>query len=636
MKRDDYSYEQRLSVALLYLVSQFARRLLNGMDRRLPKAIFLDEAWAITSTPQGAKLIPEVSRMGRSRNTALILVSQNAGDLLNEQVTNCISGVFAFRSSERAEVANVMALLGIEPSDEHKAVLRGLGNGECIFRDLDGRAGRVGIDLISDDLRQWLDTNPTRARPDDGCHGTSGRPSQLTCRSWPALGPGQPGGCSAWPVSADRRASALTTKRYPPGAPPMLRPRRIPCLIALLLAVVAILLGVPRAAHQAPRQDAARPAGRRDHAGGAVTGGAPAGSARYPVSATSADCSGSARWGQSGLTGDLNNICQPSLPSPELASSGIDSLARPVVAPGPQNGTLYDNYGTSGDFWAATKLQCSDMTSLIGNNVASMVFDIAKSIDRVIISVYQSAASEGILSWLTNVVDKLISSLGNAIYFPYLAIVVIFGAIWLAWQGLIRKRGTRTIEGTIWMVVACAAAIWLIGRPADFTGLGRSVSDGISQTLNVAFSKLPSPGQSNCLPVQRSDPQVKAVTYNLRLGKRNRRPERQRVVDGARLQAMAGWRVRHHRLRHVTRRPADTGEHLRAGNCCGRRPSPINEKPTAALIQAKQATYSGIATASSRMIRASIRCSRASNGRRGWRSHSSPCSQRWSPASSYC
>jgi hypothetical protein len=164
VKRDDYSYEQRLSVALLYLVSQFARRLLNGMERSLPKAIILDEAWAITSTPQGAKLIPEVSRMGRSRNTALILVSQNAGDLLNEQVTNCISGVFAFRSSERMEVANVMALLGVEPSEEHKAVLRGLGNGECIFRDLDGRAGRIGIDLISGELRRRLDTNPTRAK----------------------------------------------------------------------------------------------------------------------------------------------------------------------------------------------------------------------------------------------------------------------------------------------------------------------------------------------------------------------------------------------------------------------------------------------------------------------------------------
>jgi hypothetical protein len=166
VKRDDYSYEQRLSVALLYLVSQFARRLLNGMDRRLPKAIFLDEAWAITSTSQGAKLVPEVSRMGRSRNTALIMVSQNAGDLLNEQVTNCISSVFAFRSAERTEVASVLSLLGLEQSGEHQAALRGLGNGECIFRDLDGRAGRIAVDLISDDLRQCLDTNPTRARSD--------------------------------------------------------------------------------------------------------------------------------------------------------------------------------------------------------------------------------------------------------------------------------------------------------------------------------------------------------------------------------------------------------------------------------------------------------------------------------------
>ncbi|MEV0229956.1 ATP-binding protein [Nonomuraea sp. NPDC050786] len=168
--RDDYSYEQRLSVALLYLVSQFARRLMNGLDRRAPKAIFLDEAWAITSTPEGAKLVPEVSRMGRSRNTALVLVSQNAGDLLNEQVTNCLSSVFAFRSTERVEVEHVMSLLGVEPSEEHKAVLRSLGNGECIFRDLDGRAGRIGVDLISEELLRWLDTNPTHDKPDGDGH----------------------------------------------------------------------------------------------------------------------------------------------------------------------------------------------------------------------------------------------------------------------------------------------------------------------------------------------------------------------------------------------------------------------------------------------------------------------------------
>jgi hypothetical protein len=207
LKRDDYSYEQRLSVALLYLVSQFARRLLNGMDRRIPKAIVLDEAWAVTSTPQGAKLIPEVSRMGRSRNTALILVSQNAGDLLNEQVTNCISAVFAFRSSERAEVASVMSLIGVDPSDEHSAVLRNLGNGECIFRDLDGRAGRITVDLISDDLRRWLDTNPTRANASDP-------PVRAQPASQPASSPGwaQASSAHGWPGAQPVVQSAA----YPP------------------------------------------------------------------------------------------------------------------------------------------------------------------------------------------------------------------------------------------------------------------------------------------------------------------------------------------------------------------------------------------------------------------------------------
>jgi len=228
LKRDDYSYEQRLSVALLYLVSQFARRLLNGMDRRIPKAIVLDEAWAVTSTPQGAKLIPEVSRMGRSRNTALVLVSQNAGDLLNEQVTNCISAVFAFRSTERAEVANVLALLGVDLSDEHAAVLRSLGNGEAIFRDLDGRAGRIVVDLISDDLRRWLDTNPTRARsthvpvPPQARNGgaelaTDGQPAWGTAgqqATGQPPGSGVPGLGSALPASAQVAAMGAQAPVY--------------------------------------------------------------------------------------------------------------------------------------------------------------------------------------------------------------------------------------------------------------------------------------------------------------------------------------------------------------------------------------------------------------------------------------
>lgn len=221
--------------------------------------------------------------------------------------------------------------------------------------------------------------------------------------------------------------------------------------------------------------------------------------------------------GSSGLLGDLNNICQPSVPSPEAATGGINAMVQP---PGSTSGgkTLYDNYGVAGQFWAAHDMQCSDMTALVGNNIAGMVFDAAKAIDRVTITVYQAAAGDNILTWLRDAVDRLITALGNAIYFPYLAPVVIIGAMWLAWQGLVRKRATRAIEGTLWMIVAATAAISLIGKPAAFTGVGTTLSNGVTEVLNTAFSKLPNPGGSSCLPVQAHDPQSVTANYNFTSG----------------------------------------------------------------------------------------------------------------------
>ena len=368
-------------------------------------------------------------------------------------------------------------------------------------------------------------------------------------------------------------------------------PRRFPRSIVLVLAVLAALLGFAHAEQPAAHVHAAQPihaitvADRQP----AATGGA----CSVPGIGDIGSLLGFCTAGQSGLTGDLNNICQPSLPDPEQANSGIDAMIKPPESSGPQPATLYSSYGVAGQYWAATNLQCSDMTSLIGNNVASMVFDIAKSIDRVTITVYQSAAGEGILSWLTNVVDKLISSLGNAIYFPYLAVVVIIGAIWLAWQGLIRKRATRTIEGTIWMVVACAAAIWLIGRPADFTGAGTAVSNGISQSLNTAFSKLPAPSQSNCLPVGRNDPQVQSADFNFSSGNGL-------VAENAdelwTVLVCKPWLAGE----FGTTSFGTTGGSQTPVNTYGRQllwaqAIATNETPTTALIQAKQSTYSGIA-----------------------------------------
>jgi hypothetical protein len=397
-----------------------------------------------------------------------------------------------------------------------------------------------------------------------------------------------------------------------------MRRYRIPRLMVIGVAALAAVLVVPGSAQQASASAAggaataataatasAASAARTITVTADVRSAAASGStAANLTAATTGLCSvpgigdigglfGFCAAGSSGVLGALNNVCQPSLPNPEPANAGINAMVAPP-ANGKPPSTLYDQYGVAGDYWAATNLQCSDMTSLIGNNVAGMVFDAAKSIDRVTITVYQSAAGEGILGWLQHVTDTLITSLGNAIYFPYLAVVVILAAIWLAWQGLIRKRATRTIEGTVWMVVACAAAIFLIGKPADVTGVGRGVSDGISQALNVAFAKLPSPGPTSCVPVQKSDPQARPSTYSYTSGST--------VVDQ---NADELWTV-------LVCKPWLVGEFgtsvysagggkATAVNTYGRsllwaQAIAVDEKATPALIQAKQDAYAGIAS----------------------------------------
>src|SRR5215469_4839192 len=158
----------------------------------------------------------------------------------------------------------------------------------------------------------------------------------------------------------------------------------------LLLAVALLAFSTPAlaATHAVHAPHAARAAAA--HASPAVnlTPAIPGGVCQVPGIGDIGGLVGLCNQGSSGIVGNLNNICQPALPQPEQATGGINAMVQP---PGAAVGgrTLYDNYGVAGQFWAAHGLQCSDMTSLIGNNVAGMVFDAAKSLDRVTITVYQ-------------------------------------------------------------------------------------------------------------------------------------------------------------------------------------------------------------------------------------------------------
>jgi hypothetical protein len=202
-----------------------------------------------------------------------------------------------------------------------------------------------------------------------------------------------------------------------------------------------------------------------------------------------------------------NDSCRPAdNPAPEAYGSGVDGMIKPPDYPDDklkhtpaQDLTYYDRYGTRGQFWYAMDMGCSDAVALMGNSIASTVFTLTQSIDRSTISIYQAAASESLLGWLKKTVDGVITGVGNTFNAKYWAWVVVLGAMWLAWWGLIRKRASKVAEGTIWMVAAMVGLIWLIARPADFTTLGTKVSEATTAAFNAALPQSDAKG-STCIP----------------------------------------------------------------------------------------------------------------------------------------
>lgn len=156
----------RLAVGILYLLTQYTKKLMESLDKEHPKAVIIDEAWAITSTEQGARMIPSIARMGRSLNTALILVSQNAGDFLQggDNLTNNLAFRMAFRSRDQREIDDVLEFYGLEKNEDNREVIRTLRNGECLMRDVDGRIARTQIDGWNHEMKIAFETNPAKKK----------------------------------------------------------------------------------------------------------------------------------------------------------------------------------------------------------------------------------------------------------------------------------------------------------------------------------------------------------------------------------------------------------------------------------------------------------------------------------------
>ncbi len=156
--------EQIIGNALLYLVAALGRQVIFSDPSRFGAALY-DEAWALLGSPHGQRLLLEGVRDGRKHNGAVWLASQHPSDLGDSELVDLLGPRFAFRQAPGA-VAASLRVLGADATSDAVDVISTLSTGECLYRDAQGRIGRLQVTPpVLDDVAAGFDTTPTATSP---------------------------------------------------------------------------------------------------------------------------------------------------------------------------------------------------------------------------------------------------------------------------------------------------------------------------------------------------------------------------------------------------------------------------------------------------------------------------------------
>lgn len=157
--KEEYSNEEVLSMVLMATASHFAKKF--ALEKRNVFSIVLfDESWMLGKTAEGVKLFDFLSRMGRSLYTGCIFNGHSVTDIPSEGIKNTISYKFCFQTNNDSEAARMCEYMDMEPTQENKDILKNLGNGECLFQDLDKHIGKLRFDAVFQDVIDIFSTTP--------------------------------------------------------------------------------------------------------------------------------------------------------------------------------------------------------------------------------------------------------------------------------------------------------------------------------------------------------------------------------------------------------------------------------------------------------------------------------------------
>lgn len=155
MRLEEMNDSDRKALAVMIPLAKYCQYF-GQRDRREKTSIIFDEAWTLTATKGGQRLVKELKRVGRSYNNQLLMITQSIKDTQKDDEEGNFGACFAFdESTERPEILKFMGLPVTKVNLER---LQALKQGQCLFKDIYGRVDVLSVDCLFPEWQQAFKT----------------------------------------------------------------------------------------------------------------------------------------------------------------------------------------------------------------------------------------------------------------------------------------------------------------------------------------------------------------------------------------------------------------------------------------------------------------------------------------------
>ncbi|WP_052665350.1 type IV secretion system protein [Nitriliruptor alkaliphilus] len=99
--------------------------------------------------------------------------------------------------------------------------------------------------------------------------------------------------------------------------------------------------------------------------------------------------------------------------------------------------------------------------------------------------------------WLMDAVEVSVRALGDSVYGQVVLLVIMLGALWVAWQGIAQRRATTSLQGGIWMVAVVALGVAFFSQPRWFIETPHQVTTELTAGLFGAVAGVGASGSGS-------------------------------------------------------------------------------------------------------------------------------------------